>query len=452
MSSPASLQELVLSRAGLLRYWPADAINLGAELAAGDNATAQGGVILGGASGAGDAMTATDFDGVDDRLTTPYATRRNLVINPSFETNLTSWPEFHNSGTLNDFSRSGVWAQAGAWSAHYKATATGTGYAMLNYPVVNPPSGLAATAGVTYTILATLNVISKPTNGQKLFVNFLDASNNSLGSITSAAITTTGVTTLTATGVAPANTTQAIIGVGNRNAAPQSNPMLNGDVTEFYVDAVLLEAAGAGGTYFDGSTGPDTAWEGTANASVSSKGPFANGSVRTFEGWANRDTNGSRDALFGGATSTGCAVILETGSQNVMFFADRGNHSYVFTGAWPGNGQWVHWLVVFDESGDTVKLYINGAFVSSLAATDPYNASPGNFEIGTTRTTDDPFDGKIAHVAVYDGDRSAYAVDHWSWGISTAASRNPNYGLPSPTNFPSQQQLPTGDDHALELL
>jgi hypothetical protein len=80
--------------------------------------------------------------------------------------------------------------------------------------------------------------------------------------------------------------------------------------------------------------------------------------------------------------------------------------------AWPGNGVPVAWALTFDNGTNLAELFINGLSKGVLTvspATD-WGATPGNFEIGSDRGTVSPFDGKIAHVAVFESLLSSSSI------------------------------------------
>jgi hypothetical protein len=167
-------------------------------------------------------------------------------------------------------------------------------------------------------------------------------------------------------------------------------------------------------------------FDGVNGRVTSTFSPFVNGSTKTFEGWANRRTSTTADALFGGDVATVQPFLrLAGGSQNVLFAADLSGAVVTWTAAWPGNGQWVHWMLVFNETTDTVSLYINGALVSSQTTTVPYNAAPGNVAVGGRGTggSTDSFDGQISQFAVYNGNVSAFAASHYAAGLRVRRRR-----------------------------
>lgn len=134
--------------------------------------------------------------------------------------------------------------------------------------------------------------------------------------------------------------------------------------------------------------------------------PFVNGSNRTFAGWAYRDGAGaSTDTLFGSNSSTSgnCVLLrLVASSSNVVFSVDGGTGSVTFTSAWPGNDQWVHWALTFNETSNVVELFINGLSMGTQSLATAYNAAPGDLVFGCfTSAGTDPFDGKMAAVATF---------------------------------------------------
>lgn len=147
--------------------------------------------------------------------------------------------------------------------------------------------------------------------------------------------------------------------------------------------------------------------------------PFANGTTRTFAGWAYRDTSSGVDTIFGATAAANNALFnLASGSQNVQFSPDAGAHVTVWTAAWPGNAQWVHWALIFDESANNATLYINGALVSTQTQSNAYGAS-GNFQIGAAGAANF-FDGKMAHVAVWEQALTGSEINTlYSEGVTT---------------------------------
>lgn len=126
--------------------------------------------------------------------------------------------------------------------------------------------------------------------------------------------------------------------------------------------------------------------------------PYVNGRATSFMGWAYRDASADGDAIFGSGT-TNQIFRLNSGANTVSFFPRA---SASTTWAWPGNTQWVHWALVFDEPTNNVSLYINGSLVSTQVNADQWTATSGTMRIGVRGGTSEPFDGKMAWFSVHE--------------------------------------------------
>jgi len=179
----------------------------------------------------------------------------------------------------------------------------------------------------------------------------------------------------------------------------------------------LIDASGngrngtaVGGVTVGGVAGPlmvgdegATDFDGTDDRITTSYASSVASSNRTFMGWAYRDTSSSGDALIGTDGTSGPMIFrLASGSDDVVFFPASGA-SVTWTSAWPGNGQWVHWALTYNDTTREAILYLNGVSVSSKTpATGFVGVTPGNFCIGARASTAaDPFDGKQAWVSVH---------------------------------------------------
>jgi len=356
------------------------------------NGTAAGGVTVGGATGPLTVSDggATDFDGTDDRITTTYATRRNLCTNPNFETNITGL----NAGA-SAIAQSTTQAYDGTNSL--RVTSSASNY-NANATATQANVGVAGTA-YTFSFYLFNTVASRQGRAD---IRFYDSGGTIIGSATSGTAATATQNTWTrfsVTATAPALT--AYIGyicrcdAGGVAAASEIS----------YIDGILIEAASSAGTYFPTTAqlaSGEAGWTGTANASASDLGWAANGTVRTSGGWAKYDAAGTEDCLLGtqrtgagpyiGINPSGDFVFIPDGSTYVAWSASS-------TGITPG--VWFNWWTVFDEPGNTVKLYINGALISSQACATQYTSNTGFLQIGASETSSNPYDGKQAWVSVH---------------------------------------------------
>lgn len=172
---------------------------------------------------------------------------------------------------------------------------------------------------------------------------------------------------------------------------------------------------GAGGITIGGYsgspiTGESTAtdFDGTDDRVTTSYAPLSNGTTRTFSGWAYRDNTSAYHSLIGGV-SGGAWLTLNSGDQTVYFSADGFSTSVNWASAWPGNTQWVHWALIFAEGSDSVSLYLNGTLVSTQAYATAYSPNNSALVFGAYATFF-PFDGKMAHVAVFESALTAAQI------------------------------------------
>jgi Concanavalin A-like lectin/glucanases superfamily len=132
--------------------------------------------------------------------------------------------------------------------------------------------------------------------------------------------------------------------------------------------------------------------------------PFVNGTTRTFEGWAWRDSTRHADTLFGsvGAPKYGDVQLrIEAGGNDVSFWSDTNYGPAIWKRAWPGPDRWVHWALVFNEPADEVKLVINGVSKGRVEQESAYPTASG---VSAGAGGDGgSFEGKLDEIAVYRG-------------------------------------------------
>lgn len=205
---------------------------------------------------------------------------------------------------------------------------------------------------------------------------------------------------------------------------------------------------GVGGVTVGGVLGPGDAltatdFDGVDDWITTTYAPDALGSTRTYELWINRDTGTTVDALFAGANGQLKCQLQTNG--DFKFFPSTTEITWIAAVNGITTGAWFHVMVVYNDATLTGNLLVNGVSKGAQAASVGFVDATETLIVGSRGSGAQAFDGKLAHLAIYPGDLSARALDHWSWGISTSASRIPNFGLPSTTNFPSNQNLPTGE-------
>jgi hypothetical protein len=174
-----------------------------------------------------------------------------------------------------------------------------------------------------------------------------------------------------------------------------------------------------GGATAGGATGPgdltladldgsndyySTNWDSSAAAGSR---PFENGTVRTFEWIAKRDTNGTVDYIFSNASAQ-VACYIDSGSGTVNFYPDFPGTPCVWTNA-VTTAAMHHGMIVFDESSNTAVLLIDGVSKGSrTTATAWRTTGPLTIAAGTSH----PWDGPFGFFAAYDQDKSGVAAAH----------------------------------------
>ncbi|MCA9324712.1 hypothetical protein KDA23_01415 [Candidatus Saccharibacteria bacterium] len=169
----------------------------------------------------------------------------------------------------------------------------------------------------------------------------------------------------------------------------------------FDVDGVMCEKSSEDGSFIPSLTdiaSGEAAWSGTAHDSISAIGAYAQNSVRTYMGWAWRDTTANEDNLFG-ATAAAPFFRLFPGNQNWQITPD--NFEFDTVATWPGVTQWVHWALVVDQTANTAIPYIDGTAGSVDTMTYDFLTDCGDLVIGGRNTSSGRFDGRMAWFSVH---------------------------------------------------
>lgn len=391
-------------------YIPLDSINGLTNLADTDYiATAS----VDGPSGVGDYSPgpyllddygATDFDGTNDRITTNYGTRRNFMKEPSVETGRGTWLN-NASATSSQITTD---SKFGNTCLKVNAAATSTSGV---YSYAGGYDSEILTPNATYTVSAYVKAADASAVGHRVRTRITeqDATPAVIGTTTGSAVYLTNEwQRVTATRTFGATGVNGYIWVVN----------VDNDAFSFLADGFMFEQTSTAGSYFDGSgyvndsdewvsdPGGHVGWTGTAHASASDKGCFANGTTRTFAGWAYRDTDTAYHYLFGCAEATGFGMRLNDsaaagGAHPQVYFTDGTTTTWsntTFTTA-----AWHHWALVIDEANNLTSLYIDGVLDSTETTARAYAATVKTLVIGTrTSAADLEWNGKMAGVAVWE--------------------------------------------------
>jgi hypothetical protein len=394
-------------------------------------ASGVGSVVIGGSSPGPLVLNdeaATDFDGTDDRITTTYATRRNYVQNPDLIGTLDTagkWnpsPSAWGSGTftavaVDDPDTPG--RKMAQLDCVHDATSSDHQTQFDLYPYTGA-TAMQVSPGEPVSARIEMQHDSGPTyaGGLNNVYHFYIMFFNAAGAFISAA----GAPTLTSYVTGQWTTVECLNAIAPANAVTAKfswrfrTGVANSVNRHFVRRPILVKGATIGGPYFSGngyingsgnwvdSTG-ESGWLGSTNASFSDIGCFANGTSRTFMGWAYRDASSSTDAMMGASSGVGPIIRCASGSNNIDFYPSSLAAAATWTAGWPGNGQWVHWALVFNEATDSATFYINGVALgahSGVGNAVQFPAGLGNLQIGARTGSGDPFDGKQAWVSVHE--------------------------------------------------
>lgn len=144
-----------------------------------------------------------------------------------------------------------------------------------------------------------------------------------------------------------------------------------------------------------------TTWADTVAARPVS-GPFT-GPTRTYLGVARLDNSTSTNyCLIGSSVNANWFAIWVVGSnRNIVVYS---NSTFVcsWPAKWPADGTVTLWAISYDESTDTLELFLNGVSQGTKTSAATITAGSGYLNIGSIFGTY-PWKGPISHTAVLDG-------------------------------------------------
>lgn len=171
-------------------------------------------------------------------------------------------------------------------------------------------------------------------------------------------------------------------------------------------DGTALGGVTVGGDASDplGVGGTSTAFDGADDA-IDTPYVLDDGASITLCGFAWRDESGEAKLWVGGGANW--AAFLVNADGDMQLFADAGAIALTFDSAWPGNGAWVAWALVFDADLAEVTLYIDGEAVSQQPFAG-WGGSPPTLRI--SEVDGSGLEGKQGHVSVIERALSAEEV------------------------------------------
>lgn len=351
------------------------------------------------ASGLVDGGAAAVLDGTDDYIDTLWATRTNLVTNPSFEIDLAGWT---SAGTPTTRERTTSEAHDGAASQKIVMDEANEG-------AVTVPS-MTTTVSKTYTASSYV----KAPVGTKVQIRLEErtAADAEVGLSIGEVIATGGWDRVSVSRAFGATGAKARIRV-----------ICTTPVT-FYFDDVLLEQSGVVSEYFPTVAQLESGlagWSGTAHESASDIGPFARGTARTFVGFANRTESATDDSFFGGTDATSPFLWCSAAGNTMQWQAQHGAGSpTTYVGAWPGNGLTTSFAQTFDGVTKLAGLYINGLLKEEVAHANIFSGK-GRLIIGGIEPGTAIWVGSMLPFAVFPKSLSAAEVYSFTEALAEPA-------------------------------
>lgn len=372
----------------------------------GRNGTGLGGVVIGGASPGpyvrGNAG-ATDFDGTDDRITVPYATRRNYALDPRGRTRTTDNWRTDGTFTLPTDDTSWIYTGAARWTVG--PVASGNYICGTHYEPISGKSAWPVVAGTRYS--SDMRFFNWGNQTLTIEWNWRNSAGASLGSgTTTVAPGFDNHLRLITNALAPANAVVFDWTVVNLSGSSYTGSVL--------ITNMILEAAASIGDYdyFDGdgyippaggwASDGATGWLGVAHKSSSDKGCFANGTVRTFSYWMKSDVLALVCPLASGSATPYNIVGQFAADGNTMTLYMNSVSVAVWTALGLTAGVWYHIAVTVNEPADTAEMFVNGVSKGTKAlGSNQWGAdATGLMQIGQY-AGGQHFDGKMAGVDIF---------------------------------------------------
>ena len=178
-------------------------------------------------------------------------------------------------------------------------------------------------------------------------------------------------------------------------------------------------AGGISGVTFGGkalSTDPQPSAQFAAGGSYirSAYAPFVVNSQRTFMGWGYRNATTDQDVIFTDQAGAGPLFYCASGSEDVGW-RSVGSNQQLWTAAWPGLAQWVHWALTYNDSTKVAELFINGVTKGTKTLVGAYSG-PTNFQLGLAASTN-TFNGFMRDVVIYERILSAAEILSYAHGF-----------------------------------
>lgn len=147
-----------------------------------------------------------------------------------------------------------------------------------------------------------------------------------------------------------------------------------------------------------------------ASYSISQQKPLV------VEAWVRLDDNTAtyRSAVACGKTGEGWAVGTENAGDHLWRFTLLGVVDFPFSVGTTMST--IYHLVFVLDDNDDVSLYMNGAFVATIAGTQTAVASAEGISVGARGDNSEPWSGPVEHVAIYSTLSAAKIAAHYTEG------------------------------------
>lgn len=143
--------------------------------------------------------------------------------------------------------------------------------------------------------------------------------------------------------------------------------------------------------------------------------PFVVNSSRTFMGWGYRLATTDQDTIFTDQNGAGPLFYIAAGSEDVAW-RSVGSNQQIWTAAWTGLNQWVHWALTYNDSTKVAELFINGISKGTKTLVGAYSGT-GNFQLGLPASTS-TFNGEMRDVAVYERILTPAEIQSYAHGFT----------------------------------
>jgi alpha-tubulin suppressor-like RCC1 family protein len=126
----------------------------------------------------------------------------------------------------------------------------------------------------------------------------------------------------------------------------------------------------------------------------------------SIEFWAKRASTGTKHSIIGQSDDSDGLCIGFTANNTFVFSFN----AYTVTSGAYTDTQWHHWAVTFDATGLTQTVYCDGVWITENVASAAYTRSTKNFYIGCGPNQQDPFEGQIDEIRVWNDVRNLVEI------------------------------------------